>query len=138
MASINISNIISAMFYDRPQWSSISTDEKIGSFFILNRYFSKHYPSYSALLNSKNIDPICGLELWREYIKENEKTYPSWLWKKGGVNKKDKETMKKEDIDILRQYIDIDDKSFDYLMENNLDLLKAKLSEYKKIEKQNG
>jgi hypothetical protein len=52
----NLLEVSNIMFKDKSNWIKVTDEEKSAYFFIFNRYFSKKYPDFSQLLNSKEID----------------------------------------------------------------------------------
>lgn len=122
-------DIANAFFKNKNDWKSISSEDKDKFSFIFNRYFSKKYPQYSILLNSKNQDKSVILDMWFELLK-NERTYPSWFWSK---SKKEVSTIDDKDIKLLMSKIKLDKESdLLYLMDKYPDLIKQELDFYKK------
>lgn len=122
-------DIANAFFKNKNDWRSISTEDKDKFSFIFNRYFSKKYPQYSILLNSKNQDKSVILDMWFELLK-NERTYPNWFWSK---SKKEVSTIDEKDIKLLMSKIKLDKESdLLYLMDKYPDLIKQELDFYKK------
>jgi len=122
-------DIANAFFKNKNDWKSISSEDKDKFSFIFNRYFSKKYPQYSILLNSKNQDKSVILDMWFELLK-NERTYPSWFWSK---SKKEVSTIDDKDIKLLMSKIKLDKESdLLYLIDKYPDLIKQELDFYKK------
>jgi hypothetical protein len=122
-------DIANAFFKNKNDWKSISSEDKDKFSFIFNRYFSKKYPQYSILLNSKNQDKSVILDMWFELLK-NERIYPNWFWSK---SKKEVSTIDDKDIKLLMSKIKLDKESdLLYLMDKYPDLIKQELDFYKK------
>lgn len=125
-------DIANAFFKNKNDWKSISSEDKDKFSFIFNRYFSKKYPQYSILLNSKNQDKSVILDMWFELLK-SERTYPNWFWSK---SKKEVSTIDDKDIKLLMSKIKLDKESdLLYLVDKYPDLIKQELDFYKKVGK---
>lgn len=129
----NLKLVADAMFRDRNLWSEISDEEKEGSFFIFNRYFSKKYPEHSQLLNHKLIDKVVAMDTWFLFMKG--KGYPSWFWSKETPSKV-KTKFSESDIQLLITKLKLKKGDIEYLIENFGELIEEEIKYYKKIEKQ--
>lgn len=132
--AVNILDISNSMFRDRNKWSEISDSDKIESFFIFNRYFSKLYPEKSQYMNSKNVDKLLCMEIWFEFFKD--KKYPTWMWSKSTSKKIDKEISDK-DFKRLLSGLNIEENELNQLIRYNSEEVKEELKYFNSIDKNN-
>ena len=89
----NLLQISNIMFKDRSKWSEVTDEEKGDFLFIFNRFFSKRYPEFSQLLNISGTNPVVGMDLWFNFMKD--KPYPQWFWSKSAQNEKSEKIWEK-------------------------------------------
>jgi len=114
-------------------WETITDEDKIKNFFIINRMLSKKYTDQSQLLNLKTIDKVSALNLWYNFMLSQP--YPKWFWSKG--TGKEKPVLSEKDINLLLTKLKIKKEDLNFLIERNFDFIKEELKYFKSIEKGN-
>ena len=114
-------------------WETITDEDKIKNFFIINRMLSKKYTDQSQLLNLKTIDKVSALNLWYNFMLSQP--YPKWFWSKG--TGKEKPVLSVKDINLLLTKLKIKKEDLNFLIERNFDFIKEELKYFKSIEKGN-
>ena len=109
----NLLEVSNIMFKDKSKWIKVTDEEKSVYFFIFNRYFSKKYPYFSQLLNSKEIDKSLGMDLWFNFMKD--KPYPQWFWSKS-EKKSDKGEISEKQINKILETYDLKQDEFDFIL----------------------
>ena len=109
----NLLEVSNIMFKDKSNWGKVTDEEKSAYFFIFNRYFSKKYPDFSQLLNSKEIDKSLGMDLWFNFMKD--KPYPQWFWSKS-EKKTDKGEISEKNINKILETYDLKKDEFDFIL----------------------
>jgi len=116
---MNFIEIVDRIFINKNKYNEISDDDKIASFFIINRKFAKEFPNIAEQFNYKNMDKASAIDMWFEHFKNINKI-PQWYWdpknrikkskfKKGDYNSvKIREDLKDYDIDYLEKYYEED------------------------------
>lgn len=89
----NFIQVVDCIFVNKDKYSELTDEDKINSFFIINRKFSFKYPTIAQKLNSKFIDKASAIDIWNENFKDI-KGIPGWYWKT--KSKKEAEKVKKE------------------------------------------
>lgn len=120
----NLLQITNCLFRYRQNWKWVTDDQKKEFAFIVNRFFSKMYPEYAELLNSKNQDPVSTMNMWYEF--QEGKEYPNWFWSKS--NKIEKSDISDKEFKLLMDKLYINkDNDLLYLMNNFPDIIKEEL-----------
>jgi hypothetical protein len=127
----NLKMVADAIFTNKVKWCDISDEEKEGSFFIINRMFSKKYPEKAQLLNIKGIDKVSSMDLWYHLMKG--KAYPKWFWSKTETNKSELGDSERR---LLKEKLNITDFDLDYLLKYHPDFISEELNYFKKLQKQ--
>ena len=109
----NLLEVSNIMFKDKSNWGKVTDEEKSAYFFIFNRYFSKKYPDFSQVLNSKEIDKSLGMDLWFNFMKD--KPYPQWFWSKS-EKKSDKGEISEKHINKILETYDLKRDEFDFIL----------------------
>ncbi len=128
----NLKLVADAMFTNKVNWKDLPDEEKETSFFVFNRYFAKKYPELSQLLNLKTIDKLAAMDLWYYYFRN--KPYPQWLWSKSETQSKS--DISEKEFKLLQEKLKLKDLDLQYLIDNNLDIIKEELKYFKNLEKQ--
>ena len=85
--------VADCIFVNKNKYSELTDDDKISSFFILNKKFSFKYPKIAQFLNHKSIDKASAMDQWFIHFKSVQ-GIPGWYWKT--KSKKDTEKVKKD------------------------------------------
>lgn len=128
---MNFIEIVNRIFLNKSSYDEISDQDKINSFFIINRKFGKQYPEIANRFNHKSIDKASAIDMWFEFFK-NEYKIPYWYWDPKDKIKKTK-NIKKSDYDDIRIREDLTDIDIEYLQkyfESDLKKEKNKLKSY--------
>jgi len=90
---VNFITVVDCIFVNKDKYLELTDEDKINSFFIINRKFSMKYPKIAQFLNNKSIDKASAVDQWFVLFKD-QKGIPGWYWKT--KSKKDTEKVKKE------------------------------------------
>lgn len=122
--------ISKAMFQNRADWKYVTDKQKEDMFFLFNRNFSKEYPEFSQLLNSKSIDKVSAMDNWFLFMKDKE--YPSFFWKKEEKEKKSTKEISESDFELLLVKLNLNKKEdLYYLIDNHKEEVLEELKYYK-------
>ena len=88
----NFIQVVDCIFVNKSKYAELTDEDKINSFFIINRKFGLKYPKVAQFLNSKFIDKASAVDQWFVLFKD-QKGIPGWYWKT--KSKKDTEKVKK-------------------------------------------
>lgn len=131
----DIRHIGDFIFKKKDQYKNLSDDDKDKFFFIMNRKFARKFPKHAHFFNSKNIDKSSALDVWYNFfIKQRTTDIPGWYWFKLS-GKKEKSTVKKEEIDFLINYYEIKPGDIDFLIKYFPDELEEDVKKIKKFNK---
>lgn len=120
----NLLQITNCLFRYRQNWKWVTDEQKKEFSFIVNRFFSKRYPEYTELLNSKNQDPVSIMNIWYEF--QEGKEYPNWFWSKS--NKIGKSDISDNEFKLLMDKLHINkENDLLYLMNIFPDIIKEEL-----------
>lgn len=149
-----ISRAIRLLVEDRNEYPYMTTKEKEGAFFIINRFMSKYYPEISTFLNLKHVPKDVLLNIWYLQLEKGIykggrgdrntdliKKVPYWFWqrpKKDDSNKKrDWTKMSNKEIKmILNNNIGMTEDDLKTVCLQNPESVKFELKYLKKLEKQ--
>ena len=123
--------IVNRIFINKSKYHEITDDDKINSFFIINRKFGKSFPDFSKKFNHKNIDKASAIDLWFDKFKHINKI-PTWYWDPKDRIKPSK--IKKNDYDDIKFREDLDDEEIIFLEKYFEEDLKKELRNIKKYE----
>lgn len=124
--------IVNKIFLDKKTYQEVSDEDKINSFFIINRKFGKQYPEVASKFNHKDIDKASAIDMWFNFFKGTYKI-PSWYWDPKDRNKKTKSS-KKSDYDLVKEIEDLDDVDIKYLEKYYEEDLKNEMKKLNKFE----
>lgn len=124
--------IVNRIFIDKKNYNEISDEDKINSFFIINRKFGKKYPNISSKFNHKNIDKASAMDLWFDFFK-NVNKIPSWYWDPKDRNKNNK-ISKKDNYNDIKEKEELSDLEIKYLEKYYKDYLKNEIKKLNKFE----
>jgi hypothetical protein len=105
--------IIDRIFVNRELYSEISDEDKINSFFIINRKLGKQYPKIARKFNHKYVDKASAIDLWYAFF-SGVKSIPYWYWDPKNRIKKAK-TSKKGNYDNIKTREELSDSEMKYL-----------------------
>lgn len=131
MIENNILALSKSMFTNQNDWGKVKNEQKEQFFFIFNRYFSKRYPDFSFLLNSKDQNKSTGMDLWFEFMKN--KPYPQWFWSKSTKPTEDMITDK--NFEQLMIHLDIGSEELRHLIKHYKDEIIEEIDYLKKLSK---
>jgi hypothetical protein len=84
--------VVDCIFVNKDKYAELTDDDKINSFFKINRKFAFKYPKVAQFLNSRSIDKASAVDQWFILFKD-QKGIPGWYWKT--KSKKETEKVKK-------------------------------------------
>jgi hypothetical protein len=124
--------IVDRIFKNKHLYHEISDEDKINSFFIINRKFGIQYPEIAKKFNHKNIDKASAIDMWFDFFKD---TYgiPQWYWPPKNRKEKVKEA-KRGNYDLIKQREDLEDYDMKYLEKYFEDDLKNEMKKLNKFE----
>ena len=76
----NLLEFTKALFGSDKMWNKITDEDKISHFFIVNRMFSKKYPFFSQMSNSKYCDKRSSMDIFHHLVKDSG--FNQWFWSK--------------------------------------------------------
>lgn len=123
--------ISKAIFQNKEHWKFVTDKQKEDMFFLFNRNFSKEYPEFSQLLNSKSIDKVSAMDSWYFFMKD--KQYPSFFWKKEEKEKKlNTKEISESYFNLLLIKLNLNKKEdLNYLIDNHKEEVLEELKYYK-------
>lgn len=127
--------ITNTLFRNKNDYEYLTDKQKNDNFFIIKRYLSKSLPELMLKINSKNIDPISGMDLI--YYHFYNKVYPEFFWSKTPYVKevikhtKD-EILLMERLEVSYEELNLLKKYFTERLEDELKYFKMLEKEYKK------
>jgi hypothetical protein len=128
--------VVDCIFVNKHKYSELTDDDKINSFFIINRKFAIKYPKIAQFLNDKSVDKSMAMDLWfdvfknqktipKEFLNDNkhiddksseQKGIPGWYW--GTKSKKDTPKAKKDkDYEKIATRYGLKDEEMRFLIE---------------------
>lgn len=128
--------VVDCIFVNRNKYQYLTDDDKIDSFFIINKKFAKKYPVIAEYFNDKVVDKASAIDQWYEQFKDC-KGIPAWYW--STKSKKEVVKIKKEkDYDIISKRYGLSEEEIKFLIEFNkkdLDKYMKEISLYKEEDK---
>ena len=130
---ISLGNII---FKDRFNYKYVTDEDKEKNFFILNRKFAYKDIKKAQFFNNKNIDKASALDVWFN-IFSNMSNIPGWYWKTKikPKTKKQKISLKKDDINELKDKFGLSDFELQFLYKYHMDDIMYNIKQLKKFKK---
>jgi len=90
--------VADCIFVNKDKYSELTDQDKIDSFFILNKKFCLKYPKVSQYFNDKFVDKASVIDQWFIHFKDTN-GIPGWYWKtkskKGTVKVKKQKSYEK-------------------------------------------
>ena len=123
--------IIDKIFVNRDTYHEVTDEDKVGSFFIINRKLGKQFPKIAQRFNHKFVDKASSIDLWYAFFNGSKKI-PDWYWDPKNRVKKTKS--KKGNYDIIQQREELSDKEMKFLETYYEDDLKKELKKLNKFE----
>jgi len=134
----DLKHITDFIFKNKDEYKKLSDEDKKKFFFIINRKFARQYPYHAQVFNKKGINESSAMDIWYYFfIKKRVINTPKWYWfKLSGINKnKSNDKYKKDEIDFIKKYYDLDDKSIEYLIKNHSIEMDDEIKKYRKFNK---
>lgn len=129
---MNFIEIVDRIFVNRNLYHEVTDEDKISSFFIINRKFGKRYPKVAQQFNHKFVDKASAIDMWYELFK-NQKGIPQWYWDpKSRVNPI--KVNKKSNYDLIKIREELEDFDMKYLEKFFEDDLKKELKRLNKFD----
>lgn len=91
----NLLEFTKALFGSDKMWYKITDEDKISHSFIVTRMFSKKYPFFSQMSNSKYSDKRSSMDIFHHLVKDTG--YNQWFWSKSTPKENKNEHIKDED-----------------------------------------
>jgi len=133
MAGINFIKVAEYMFTNKNMYRTLSDEDKINNFFILNKKFSMAYPKVAQFLNRKGLDKASALDYWFLYFYKQNKV-PGFFFNNSKTKAKvDKSSLSQEDVDIMYEYFDIQQEDANFLNEHFKDEIDNELNKIKRF-----
>jgi hypothetical protein len=123
--------VVDCIFINKEKYWSLTDDDKINAFFIINRKFAYKYPKVSNLINSKFTDKASAIDQWFLYFR-NTKGIPGWYWQ---TKSKKKEQAKEKNYDDVVERFEFKPVEMDFLkkyFKKELDTTLKEILEFKK------
>jgi len=95
----NLLEFTKALFGSDKIWDKITDEDKISHFFIVNRMFSKKYPFFSQMSNSKYSDKRSSMDIFHQLVKDTG--FNQWFWSKSPQKNNKNENIKDDDGSIF-------------------------------------
>jgi len=131
-------HVVDFILKDKSNFKNLSDEDKEKFFFIVNRKFARKYPKHAEFFNVKGIDKASAIDIWYSFfIKERTTNIPDWYWFKQAPSKKQKSSLKSDEIEYIMDIYDITEDDVYYIEKNNPDDLKLEILKYKKFNKKN-
>lgn len=135
MAKPNFIQIVDYIFVKKEMYKTLTDDDKIDNFFIINRKFGLKYPKIAQFLNRKETDKASAMDFWFMFFRNTYST-PSWYWAKSTNTKSKTNKMSSGDKEIVMKYCNIeDDRNFEFLYEHYREDLEFELKKAKRLYK---
>jgi hypothetical protein len=130
---MNFIDIINRIFYFKDQYIEVSDEDKVVSFFMINRKLGKGHPELAMIFNDKNIDKASAVDMWFEYFKDVN-IIPDWYW--DTKNRKSAVEVKKYSGDYkkVKERHGLKDKDIEFLVRFYEDELKNEMKKMNKFE----
>lgn len=125
--------IVNRIFINKDLYASVSDEDKIAAFFIINRKFGKEFPEIARKFNNLSIDKASAIDMWFEHFKDIRRI-PAWYWDPKGREKTGTKP-KKGNYDIIKQRYELKDYDMNYLEKYYEEDLKDEMKKINKFEK---
>lgn len=128
--------IVDSIFVNKQHYKNISDEDKITSFYKINKKFSIKYPDIAKFFNDHNIDKASSIDLWNLKFKK-EKNIPSWYWAKSPFNANEHKLsiFSESDKRSLVEEFELSEHEFGFLKDNFSDELDYELKVLKRWNK---
>lgn len=129
---MNFIDIVNRIFYLKEQYNEVTDEDKITSFFMINRKLGKGHPELAMKFNDKSIDKASAVDLWFEHFKDVNKI-PDWYW--DPKNRKTTNKSKKiGNYQMVKERYELSDKDMEFLEKFYEDDLKSEMKKINKFE----
>lgn len=124
--------IVDRILVNRNLYHEVSDEDKVNSFFIINRKFGKQFPKIARKFNHKFVDKASAIDLWYAFFIGSKKI-PDWYWDPKNRVKKTKSS-KKGNYDIIQQREELSDDEMKFLEKYYEEDLKKEIKKLSKFE----
>ena len=116
MANLNKwMEVVDCIFVNKDKYEYLTDEDKIDSFFIINKKFAKKYPKIAEFFNDKNVDKASAIDQWNIKFKDQQ-GIPGWYWTT--KSKKEANKIKKEkDYDLIKSRYGLIEEEMKFLIE---------------------
>lgn len=123
--------IVDRILVNRDIYHEISDEDKVNSFFIINRKFGKQFPKIARKFNHRFIDKASAIDLWYAFFNGSKKL-PDWYWDPKDRVKKTKASKKGnyEAIQYREELSDVEMKFLELHFEDDLKKESKKLNKF--------
>lgn len=125
--------IVDSIFNDKSKYMSFTDEDKVNSFYMINKKFWLGKPKICNFFNDKHIDKASATDLWRIIFK-NDKKIPYWYWAKSNGKKEKVEKLPKSDKELIMEYEDLSEQEFDLLYKYYKDEMEYKIKLLKRLD----
>lgn len=133
---VNWMTVVDYIFKNKHMYKTLTDDDKIDSFYIINHKFGVKYPQISQFLNRRDMDKASAIDYWFLYLRTKEtNVVPSWYWSKSPNEKEKLEKLSNPDRILVQRYSDIDNvDDLDFLFKHFGEDIKDELKKSKRFE----
>lgn len=124
--------IVNRIFVNKKLYHEITDDDKINSFFIINRKFGKQFPEIAQKFNHLSMDKASAIDMWFDFFKDTYKI-PQWYWDPKDRQKKTKAS-KKTNYNLIKIREELKDIEIEYLEKYFEEDLKDEMKKLNKFE----
>ena len=132
---VNFIKVVDYIFLNKDKYSELTDEDKINSFFIINKKFSIYYPKIAQFLNNKFIDKASAIDQWFILFKD-QKTIPGWYWKTKSKKEPDK-TKKEKNYKKISERYELKENEMKFLIKYFKSELDKELKQIEIYEKEN-
>lgn len=99
-------DITKIIFERQAEWPTVTNGEKKKFFFALNRRFAIQYPLQAQALQHLKIDQVGVIDFWFNFLSQQYKRTPSWMYTKGVKKAKESKERKQTVNDkTINEYV---------------------------------
>lgn len=124
--------IIDKIFVNRKSYHEITDEDKIASFFIINRKFGKQFPEIAKKFNHLFMDKASAIDMWYKHFEGSYKI-PAWYWDPKDRVKPTKSS-KKGNYDYIKKREDLEDFDMKFLEKHFEEELKNEMKKLNKFD----
>lgn len=126
--------VVDYIFKNKQMYKTLTDDDKINAFYIINHKFGVKFPQIAQFLNRKDMDKASAVDFWFLKFKDSIGV-PSWYWSKSPNEKEKISKLSSGDKEFFRKYCDIENEDdIEFLYKNFEDDVKNEVKKSKKFE----